>query len=309
MRSVRSDQAEGLRRLLARTALRVVTLLSGKSGVGKTTAAVNLACALARGGHDVLLIDENSAAGSGQPGSGNIGTALGLKARYDLAQVIAGDASLEQALLPGPCGIRVLPAARAAQALPLRDPAAGVRLIDAFAGLAAPVDYVLIDCAGHDGSRLGGIDLGDSHDALIVLSRAASSITEAYALIKRLNQQYGERHFHVLVNRVASEREALTIYRNMAQVARGYLAVTLDFIGFVPPDEKLWQAHALSRALLELFPNSQSAASFRQLALTVAGWPAPQGPAVDLPTFAERLAVAGRLAPASMPLPRVSNFK
>src|SRR5437016_3275005 len=96
--------------MLTPDALRVVTLMSGNANVGKSTAAINLASALARCGRDVLLIDENA-------GAGNVGAALDLKARFELADVINGDVALEQALLHAPHGLRVLPAARGAQAM------------------------------------------------------------------------------------------------------------------------------------------------------------------------------------------------
>jgi flagellar biosynthesis protein FlhG len=95
------DQADGLRRLLAKDFLRIVTVTSGRNRVGKTSAVINLAAALARAGRDVLVIDENTNAN-------NLSGSLGLRARYDLLDVIRGSRQLER---PGryfhsPCGAR-----------------------------------------------------------------------------------------------------------------------------------------------------------------------------------------------------------
>jgi len=56
------DQAEGLRRLLSRDALRIITVVSATAGVGKTSAVINLAVALARAGREVLILDESRGA-------------------------------------------------------------------------------------------------------------------------------------------------------------------------------------------------------------------------------------------------------
>jgi flagellar biosynthesis protein FlhG len=277
------DQAEGLRRLLNEQ-LRVVTLMSGNSGAGKTSAAVNLAAALAATGRDVLLIDEN---GAGQRTSGNVAAALDLDVRFDLLHLLNGERTLEGVLLEGPGGVQVLPSARGAQAL-TGDAQAGHALAQCFRGMATPFDYVVIDSAPESSSNLLALDAGNQ-DIVIVLSSAASSITEAYALVKLLNQRHAHSHFHVLVNRAASEQEALTIFQNMAQVARGYLAVTLDFIGFIPADAKLSKARQLRRAVVEAYPAAPAAVGFRALAEAITAWPVPRANGADLAHFFECL--------------------
>jgi flagellar biosynthesis protein FlhG len=297
---IQPDQAEGLRRMLTPDNLRVVTLLSGKHGVGKTTVATNLALALTRSGRDVLLVDENH-------GAGNVAAALDLQARFDLTHVIAGSKRLDEVMLAGPEGIAVLPAAHGAQALPAAESAAGVHLAQAFAAYPAPVDYVLVDTAAGMQSNLLALDV-DNQEVVIVLSRAASSITESYALVKMMNQRYGQRHFHVLVNRVATEQEAGVIFQNMAGAARGFLAVTLDFMGYVPPDESVWQARQLRRCALDLFPGAPAAASYRQLAESITEWPAPRESVGGLEGYLQRL-IRGRSFASATPMLRASNSK
>ena len=76
-----------------------------------------------------------------------------------------------------------------------------------------------------------------------------------------------------MVNNVASEDLARTIVSNMATVARRYLRVSLDFIGHVPPDEKLQHAARLGLPVVTAFPATAAAASFRGLAQAIAAWP------------------------------------
>lgn len=101
MADVLQDQAEGLRRLLARDSVRVVTLTSGRTGVGKTNIVVNLAVALAKRGRHVLVLDE-------QQGKGSTETLLGLTARYDLMHVIRREKTLDEVMLRGPEGVGIV---------------------------------------------------------------------------------------------------------------------------------------------------------------------------------------------------------
>src|SRR5512133_1904710 len=103
------DQAEGLRRVLVRNQTQVVTVVAGKSGIGRTSVTINLAAALARSGKDVLVLDENHA-------PDNLLDRLGLYAGHDLLDVAQGKCRPKQALLKAK-GFGVLPAARAMHAL------------------------------------------------------------------------------------------------------------------------------------------------------------------------------------------------
>ena len=94
------DQADGLRRLLDRQGLRIVRLSSGAGGSGKTGAVLNLAAALAEIGRDVLILDEN-------PAEHGVTAELGLKARFDLEDVIRRKRDLDEVLVRGPAGILI----------------------------------------------------------------------------------------------------------------------------------------------------------------------------------------------------------
>jgi flagellar biosynthesis protein FlhG len=100
----RGDQAAGLRRLLGRPRLSVVTFVAGSTGVGKSVSVANLAASLARQGREVLVVDENTDDG--------IAAFYGVIAAHDLQQVVDREKVLADVLLPVAPGIRVLPAAR-----------------------------------------------------------------------------------------------------------------------------------------------------------------------------------------------------
>ena len=261
MARVIRDQAAGLRGLSAlRTdeLVRIVAVAGGKKGVGKTSMVVNLAATLAKNGKHVLILDES-------PRHNNVNTHLGLHAHHDLAHVINRDKTLDQVILQGPNDISVLSAMRGMRSLAKLNTGDQDWLIKSFGELSRPVDMVLIDTATGGASQVLPLSLA-SQQVLIVLSGAPSSITDAYALIKIMNQEYAKKHFLILVNKVKSEQAAHTIFDNISSVARQHLSASLDYIGFIPTDEKLRRSTQLCRSVVDAFPASSSAIGFKQIA-------------------------------------------
>jgi len=285
------DQAEGLRRLRVGDAVRIITVAGGKCGVGKTSAVVNLAMVLAKTGKHVLVLDEN-------PRHNNVNTNLGLKARYDLLHVINRDKTLEQVIVPGPEGISVLTAMRGVHSLGQLDHDDQEWLVECFSRLPRPVDVVLVDTAAGGASHVLSLSLA-AQQVLVVLSGAASSITDGYALIKIMSREYAKRHFLVLVNKVGSEQEARVIFTNISQVARRHLSVSLDFMGCIPTDEKLRRCTQLCRPVVEAFPASVSAAGFRELAESLLRCAYPEDYRGGMENFMQRLMRISRLGMAN----------
>jgi len=281
------DQADGLRRLLDRQGLRIVRLSSGARGGGKTGAVLNIAAALAELGRDVLILDEN-------PGAHGVTAELGLKARFDLEDVIRRKRDLDEVLVRGPAGILILPIARGASSLTQLPVPDQQWLIDRCSRLSSPVDTLLVDAAAGSASALlwPGIP---AQEVIVLPGGSAQAITSGYGLIKRLNAEFGRREFRLLVSDVSSEAQARQIFGNMAGVARRYLQVALDFMGYVPADDQLRQAARLRLPVVAAFPAAAAAGSFRKLALAITGWPRAQEDGSGLDEFMRRLIDSSRL--------------
>ncbi len=288
------DQAAGLRNLVSfRTAdsARVFTIAGGKTRVGKTSVAVNLATALAQNGQRVLLIDEN-------PCHNNICTNLGLQARFDLLHVINRDKKLNQVLLQGPENITILSAMRGIHALNKLNLLEQKWLIKIFSELTESVDIVLIDTAMSGTTHVLPLSLA-SEQVMIVISGSAASLTGAYVLIKILSQEYAKQHFLILVNKVDSETESLAIYQNLYKVARRYLSVTLEFIGYIQSDEKLRSATQLCKSVVEAFPDSQATMCFKQLSHDIFRSSCPDKYNGGIDNFMQRLIRTSHLSMAN----------
>ena len=258
MRSERViDQAEGLRRLLLRASTRVITVAAARTGMGATSVVVNLAAALASEGMDVLVLDENLA-------HDNVGNTLALRPRYDLLNAVRREKTWREIVLQPRQGVRVLPVARAIQALPKLPAVEREYFLECMAEASHGADVVLVDAAAREGGVISS-NLAPDQPLLLVLNATASAITESYALIKRMALQDGRRDFGMVVNKVRGADKAQAVFGNVAQVAHRHLQVRVDYLGYIPLDEKLKRATQLCHPVFEAFPSAQSALAFGEL--------------------------------------------
>ena len=271
------DQAEGLRRLLAREGSRVVAVTGGGGSPGRTTAVVNLAAALTAHGKDVLVIDECLGPRSvcalvgGVRGAGNF------------AAVMRGERTLEEAVGRHPLGFGVLAASR--------DNRAQYTSAQLQKVISGPADIVLIDAQLDAEGALSPLAM-HAHDVLIVMRIGAQSITDAYACMKRLHFAHAIAQFRVLANHVASVPDAQVAIENLAGVAGRYLSVSLESAGYVAADPYMAQALKLARCIVDAFPSTAAARDFRHVAAELPHW--PMRPAVSACSPATARANAAR---------------
>ena len=287
-----ADQAAGLRRLRLRATAQVITVVAARAGMGTSSIVVNLSAALADSGLNVLVLDENLS-------HDNVSNMLALKPRFDLLHAVRRDKLLHEVLLHRTENVRVLPAARAIQALPsLTAPEHGY-LLECLAQASRGIDIVLVDAAA-DQERCISSGMTASQPMMLVLNPSASAITESYAMLKRMSLQDGRLCVGVVVNKVRDEQEARTIFSNMAQVASQYLQVSVKYLGHIPLDEKLKRATQLCCPVAEAFAEASSVRAFDQLGRNLMLLPAASsGEAGGLPEVVRGLMRQARLPRAA----------
>ena len=275
------DQAAGLRRIGGSNPVQVIAITSGKGGVGKTNISVNLAVAMARAGRSVMLLDADL-------GLANVDVLLGLQAHANLSHVLDGSHSLEEIIVSGPSGINIVPASSGVKRMANLTSYEQAGLIRAFSELRHPLDTLVVDTAAGVSDSVMAFTRA-AQEVVIVVCDEPTSITDAYALIKVLNRDFGANRCHVLANMAQDESEGRALYRKLARVCERFLDVTLHFMGTIPYDPALRKAVQRQAAVVEALPGSPSAKAFKTLAHTVANWPAPQGTRGHLEFFVERL--------------------
>ncbi len=275
------DQAQGIRQMKSQRPVRVIAVTSGKGGVGKSNITVNLAVVLAQSGERVMVLDADL-------GLANIDVLLGLSPKKNLSHVINGECSLEDTIIEGPSGIRIIPASSGVAAMSDLTPAQNAGIIRSFSELTEPVDTLLIDTAAGIADSVVSFARA-AREVIVVVCDEPASITDAYAMIKVLNREYGVQRFHVLANQAGSIQLGRELFNKLARVADRYLDATLDFMGSIPYDDNLKKAVQKQRAVVESFPRSPAAMSFRQVAQKAQQWPVPRNIEGHLEFFIERL--------------------
>ena len=257
MDNFNTDQAEGLRRMLAGPKPRIVSMLSALSVEEKSATLVNLAASLTRAGSDVLLFDACSA-------SNGLAQRLGVARVATLMQVARQERGLNEVIQKTAQGFGVGTMTRESMQDTLHNIDQARRLSNAFSVLATQSDIVLVDAelSADDGFPVPAMNTGE---IVVQVSGNSSAITSAYAIIKRLNAQLGRRPFGLLVSG-ATDVEAQRIYENIARTARRYLAVDLQLIGTVPLDADFRRAVQLGRPIVDAFPMAGAAVAFRRMA-------------------------------------------
>lgn len=261
---------------------RVIAVSSGKGGVGKTTVSVNLATAFAASGQNTLLLDADF-------GLANVDVMLGLTPHHNLTHVLDGECSLQDILLEGPHGLKVVPSTSGRQYMTELNSAQHAGIIQSFSYLDTPPDILVVDTAAGIAGNVTTFAQA-AQEILIVACSEPASITDAYALIKVLSRDYQVKRIHVLANQVRNPAEGREIFDNLARVAARFLDVNLIYFGAVPHDEWLRRAIRRQQPVIDLYPNSEAAKTFVEMADEIMHWTPPRVTRGNVEFFVERLA-------------------
>ena len=233
----------------ARETGRLIAVLGGKGGVGKTNVATNLAVAAAGLGARVLLVD-------GDLGLANVDVLLGLTPRATSAEILSGDSDFDSAQLVGPAGLHVIPAASARMDLASSRPAQLKRLLAPLLAAGFRYDLVLIDIGSGVSAQVASLasvcDL-----AFLVTTPEPTSVTDAYGTLKVLRSVVPELRVELLVNIARDELEALATHRQLEQVGQRFLGHKIPLRGYLNRDPRLAEAVAAQRAVVEAFPSTK----------------------------------------------------
>ncbi|WP_442886514.1 MinD/ParA family protein [Arsukibacterium sp.] len=274
------DQAHGLR-TMNKQMVKVISITGGKGGVGKTNVTLNLAMALAQLGKRVMVLDADL-------GLANCDVMLGLRVDKNLSHVLSGEASLDDILIDGPFGIKIIPATSGSQNMTELAPAEHAGLIRAFSELTTPLDILLVDTAAGISDMVLSFSRA-SQDVVVVVCDEPSSITDAYALMKILSRDHGVEKFKIVANMVRSLNEGQELFAKLTRVTDRFLDVSLELVATVPHDENVRKAARKQKAFIEAYPKTPASMALKGLALKAIKWPLPVSASGHLEFFLEQL--------------------
>lgn len=248
-------QADTLERMVSMKkksrSFRALTISSGKGGVGKTNLVANLAYALCQKGRDVLIVDADI-------GLNNIDIIYGMAPEYHIDHVLSGEKKIEEVIVEGPGGVKVLPATNGIQELTQLEKEKKMILLEELDRVSENFDFLLFDTGAGISSNVTYF-CSAAHDIFLIATTEPTSHTDVYALMKVLSQKYHQKRFRLVINMVKSENEALEVFQRLSAVTDKFLEnVTLEYMGYILNDPMVSKSVRQQKPFVELYPHSKA---------------------------------------------------
>ncbi len=242
----------------------VITVVSGKGGVGKSALVVNLSGALHEMNSKVLLIDGNF-------GLFNLDILMGIRSNNKLEQLMLGEIPWEQAVVTVYPGLDLICGSKNShgsdgyvqdnQGDKLK---AGLQFISDIKK-SANYDYIIIDTgAGVNKTVFAFTELSDL--SAVVTTPELTAVTDTYALIKSLIYMNISSEFKLIINRCLTKSEALSTWKNLSRVLKHYIDFDIDMLGYIFEDSQITNSIKSQRPALTFKSNTPAGLAIRSLA-------------------------------------------
>lgn len=264
------DQADKLREQVEKlreqaSSARVIAVTSGKGGVGKTSISVNLALQFKEQGKKVVILDADF-------GLANVEVMLGARPKYNLADVIFYNRSIEEVITKGPMEVGFISCGSGVQDLVNLNKTNLQKLIAQLVKLDSIYDIVIIDTGAGIADSVTEFVLS-APEVLLVITPEPTSITDAYSLLKTVNRSRefdrNNKAIKIISNKVEDEEDGREIYEKIRIVVSKYLNIQLEYLGCIPNDRKLGNAVLEQKPVMIGAPDSEPALRLKAICNTL----------------------------------------
>lgn len=231
---------------------RIIAVASGKGGVGKTSIVANMGIALTRYGHRVLLMDTDF-------GMGNLELMIGagVAPKYNLTHVFSGKKTLQDVMMTGPRGVRILPAGTGGKLSGAISLESKRDFMEEVRGLSEIADIVLVDTrSGLSDNTLHFMTLAD--EVILVTTPEPPSIMDSYGIVKILAQERDSTAMKLLINMAGDRFDALHVEDTIGLVTKQFSNVALEHLGWICHDSAVPRAVRQQQPFVTLYPHSRA---------------------------------------------------
>jgi len=228
-----------------------IAVTSGKGGVGKTNITTNLGIALAKKGHKVCIFDADTSLA-------NINILLGLSPKFTLEQFLNNERSIDEIMLTGPHGVKVVPSASGIAEFSELSNKQQSRILKALQLLEKQFDYILIDTAAGISENVIRF-LQSAQYAVVVISPEPTSLTDAFSLIKVLQRRHYDKPIYALVNMAKNYKHSMDVFKRFSHAINKYVHLKVRYLGYIPMDRAMRNAVATQSPVIISEPNSPAA--------------------------------------------------
>lgn len=237
---------------------RIIAVTSGKGGVGKTNFVTNIALVFKALQKRVLLMDADV-------GLSNIDIMFGVAPKFNIKHVLTGEKSLRDIILNTSYGIDIIPASSGIKELTNLSLENKIKIIEELEEINDNYDIFLIDTAAGISDNVIFF-CSAAHDVVVIVTSEPTSIADAYALIKVLHKEYGEKNLRVVVNNVKNIKEGKETFKKLSIVTERFLGVNLDLLGYLPYDEKIKEAIVSQKPYISVYPTMDFSKKLTEIA-------------------------------------------
>ncbi|MCD7825319.1 MAG: MinD/ParA family protein [Clostridiaceae bacterium] len=264
------DQAEQLRNIIKQQnkkkhMARVITVTSGKGGVGKSNISVNLAIQLGKMNKKVVILDADF-------GLANVEIMLGIRPKYNLADMMFHGKGLNEIISSGPENVGFISGGSGLRELTNLNHDQVQNLVRMMYELDQIADVVIIDTGAGISNTVIDLVLSSS-EVLLVATPEPTSITDAYALLKTLCRHpefyRNETKIQMVANRAHSYEEGKELFNKLDAVVEKFLNIQMAYLGYIPYDDKLPKSVMQQQPVTLAYPNSASARAMLELAMLI----------------------------------------